>query len=269
MSKINFQIKDELGFCTRLDDGVSGMTVTALANFCGTLQHTITQLPNRIRDSSSITNELPESLKSFAGKEWRLITNYDKNSLFVIDELCHAILEYYAMDARKYKGKQVAINNYRMIARAGLRVFIWSKTGYSPQSMSEEQLVLHNSIPIMQEAITQLQSQVQKLLSSSDDCSYKKSNYIPPGWNKEVWSKLPEQDKRHFRFLYRRRGFKPNYHTEDESASMETLTLQVKQKQRNELKAIVGDVSPKEKARLEAAKKEVLKRFWEEGEKHE
>ena len=126
-----------------------------------------------------------------------------------------------------------------------------------------------DAINSLNSANAQLQSQVQKLLSSSDNCSYKKSNYIPPGWNKEVWSRLPEQDKRHFRFLYRRRGFKPNYHTEDESASMETLTLQVKQKQRNELKAIVGDVSPKEKARLEAAKKEVLKRFWEEGEKHE
>ncbi len=188
MSKINFQIKDELGFCTRLHDGVSGMTVTALANFCGTLQQTITQLLNRIRDSSPITNELPESLKSFAGKEWRLITNDEKNSLFVIDELCHAILEYYAIDARKYKGKQVAINNYRMIARAGLRVFIWSKTGYSPQSV-DEQLALLNSIPIIQEAITQLQSQVQNLLSASDNYSYKKSNYIPPGWNKEIWEK--------------------------------------------------------------------------------
>jgi hypothetical protein len=104
-------------------------------------------------------NELPESLKSFAGEEWRLITNDEQNSLFVIDELCHAILEYYAIDARKYKGKQVAINNYRMIARAGLRVFIWSQTGYSPHSLNEEQLALLNSIPRLQEAIIQLQSQ--------------------------------------------------------------------------------------------------------------
>ncbi len=96
----------------------------AAANFCGTLQHTITQLLNRIRDSKPIANELPESLKSFAGKEWRLITNDEKNSLFVIDELCHAILEYYAIDARKYKGKQVAINNYRMIARADLGILL-------------------------------------------------------------------------------------------------------------------------------------------------
>jgi len=109
----------------------------------------------------------------------------------------------------------------------------------------------------------QLQSQVQNLLSASDNYSYKKSNYIPPGWNKEIWEKLPRQDKRHFRFLYHCCGFKPNYQTEDESVSIETLTLQVKQKQKDELKTAVVELSPEEFERLEAAKKELLKRFWE------
>ncbi len=250
MSKIKFHVKDELGFCTRLNDGVSGMTVTALADFCGTLQQAITQLLNRIRDSSPIMNELPESLKSFAGEEWRLITNDEQNSLFVVDELCHAILEYYAIDARKYKGKQVAINNYRMIAKAGLRVFIWSQTGYSPYSLNEEQLALLNSIPRLQEAITQLQSQIQNLLPTS------KANYIPPGWNASVWNKLPLQDKRHFRFLHRHRGFRPDYRTE---LPLQELTEQFKQKQRDELKTAVVEVSPEEKQRLEAARLEALK----------
>jgi hypothetical protein len=44
MNAITFQVKDELGFCTRQSDGVSGMTVTALANFCGTKQAVITSL---------------------------------------------------------------------------------------------------------------------------------------------------------------------------------------------------------------------------------
>ncbi|NJM23728.1 MAG: hypothetical protein HC907_36545 [Richelia sp. SM1_7_0] len=256
MSKIKFHVKDELGFCTRLNDGVSGMTVTALADFCGTLQQAITQLLNRIRDSSPIMNELPESLKSFAGEEWRLITNNEQNSLFVVDELCHAILEYYAIDARKYKGKQVAINNYRMVARAGLRVFIWSQTGYSPYTLNQEQLALLNSIPRLQEAITQLQSQIQNLLPAS------KANYIPPGWNAELWNKLPLQDKRHFRFLHRRRGFRPDYRTE---VPLEELTEQFKQKQKDELKTAVVEVSPEEKQRLEALRLEALKLLREEG----
>jgi DNA-damage-inducible protein D len=51
------------------------------------------------------------------------------------------------------------------------------------------------------EAIAQLQTQVQNLLPPSSD-------FIPPGWDAEVWDKLPPQDKRHFRFLFRRRRFR-------------------------------------------------------------
>jgi hypothetical protein len=36
------------------------------------------------------------------------MTRKRKSSLFLIDELCHTPNEYYAIDTRKYKGKQVA-----------------------------------------------------------------------------------------------------------------------------------------------------------------
>jgi hypothetical protein len=253
-----FEVKDELGFCTRLTDGVSAMTVTALADFCGTQQQTITQLLNRLRDSSPITNDLPKSLECFAGREWRLITNDEKNSLFVIDELCHAILEYYAIDSRKYKGKQVAVNNYRTIAKAGLRVFIWSQTGYSPQSsLSHDQMALLNLIPAMQEAINQLQSQVQNLLPPSSD-------FIPPGWDADVWEELPPQDKRHFRFLFRRRHFQPSERIENDVNSLLMMTEQVKQRQKEELVKAVGEISSDEKEAFEAAKQEALARFQNE-----
>ena len=61
--------KDDQSYCTRNSDGVSGMTVTALAKFCGTEQHTVTQLLNRLRDSDPITNELSECLKPFVGND--------------------------------------------------------------------------------------------------------------------------------------------------------------------------------------------------------
>lgn len=44
------------------------------------------------------------------------------------------------------------------------------------------------------QAIAQLQAQVQTLLPPSSD-------FIPPGWDEDVWRSLPPQDKRHFRFL--------------------------------------------------------------------
>ena len=101
----------------------------------------------------------------------------------------------------------------------------------------------------------QLQSQIQNLLPAS------KVNYIPPGWDASVWNKLPPQDKRHFRFLHRRRGFRPDYRTE---MPLEQLTEQFKQKQKDELKTAVVEVSPQEKQRLEALRLEALKLLREE-----
>ncbi|MGB3759055.1 MAG: BRO family protein [Rivularia sp. (in: cyanobacteria)] len=122
-----------------------------------------------------------------------------------------------------------------------------------------EKLDRHNQIIEKQEQeIRLLQSQIQNLLPAS------KATYIPPGWNAEVWEELPPQDKRHFRFLYRRRGFKPSYKTLY-SAPIEALTLQAKQKQKDELNTVVGEISIEEKERLEAAKREALKRFNQEG----
>lgn len=103
-----------------------------------------------------------------------------------------------------------------------------------------------------------LQSQIQNLLPAS------KTTYIPPGWDTKIWEELPPQDKWHFRFLYRRRRFRPSYKT-SESENIEALTQQVKQQQHSELKTAIGEVSTQEKERLEAAKRQALKRFNEEG----
>ncbi|BBD63106.1 DNA-damage-inducible protein (plasmid) [Nostoc sp. HK-01] len=257
MDAITFQTKDELGFCTRQSDGVSGMTIRALSNFCGLAEGSssaISNLLTQIEDSEPETNTLPETLKPFAGQRLRLETNDSHGSLYVIDELCHAILEYYAVDARKYKGKQIAVNNYRMVARAGLRVFIWSQTGYSPQTLSNEQLALLQAIPAMQQAIAQLQAQIQNLLPPSAD-------FIPPGWDAEVWRSLPSQDKRHFRFLYRRRNFRPSQ--ENQPLALPAATVeQLKERQRAEVERLVGEVSPEEKQQFQAAKLQKLREFW-------
>jgi hypothetical protein len=132
------------------------------------------------------------------------------------------------------------------------QVFIWSQTGYSPQSLCHEQLTLLNSIPAMQETIAQLQSQVQNFLPPSN-------NFIPPGWDADIWDKLPPQDKRHFRFLFRRRHFQPSNQTNAESVV--AITEQAKQKQKQELDAVVGEIPQSEKERLEIAKQQALKQL--------
>jgi len=254
MNAITSPSENEFEFYTRQSDGVSGMSVTALGNFCGVDQPAITQMLNKIRDLDPITNNLPKYLKPYIGKDWRLITNDAQNSLFVIDELCHAVLEYYALDARRYKGKSIAVDNYRMIARAGLRLFIWSKTGYQPPSLSNKQLALLDTIPEMQKAIAQLQSQVQKLLPPSAD-------FTPPGWNPQIWESLPLQDKQHFRFLYHQHGFIPSDQGIDPLEIPLFTTEQVKQRQREEFLRLVGEVSQEELERMEAIKREILQQF--------
>ncbi|MGF1674854.1 MAG: DNA-damage-inducible protein [Rivularia sp. (in: cyanobacteria)] len=114
-----------------------------------------------------------------------------------------------------------------------------------------EKLDRHNQIIEKQDQVIRLlQSQIQNLIPAS------KANYIPPGWDAELWNKLPPQDKRHFRFLHRRRGFRPDYRTE---LPLQELTEQFKQKQKDELKTAVVEVSPEEKQRLEALRLEALK----------
>ncbi|MGM3309692.1 hypothetical protein ACSQ6I_27540 [Anabaena sp. WFMT] len=163
---------EDQSYCTRSSDGVSGMSVVSLSKFCGVEQHTITQILNRLRDSDPITNELQNSLKPFAGSDWRLITNDPSGRVFIIDEVCHTVLEYYALEARKYKGKQIAITNYRMIAKAGLRVFIWSQTGYAPINPSSQGIISKEDLSKMITAvleksltpITQQLSEIQEQL---------------------------------------------------------------------------------------------------------
>jgi len=103
-------------------------------------------------------------------------------------------------------------------------------------------------------AISQLQAQIQTLLPPSAD-------FMPPGWDTEVWRTLPPQDKRHFRFLFRRRGFRPS--AKDEPLALPAVTTeQLKQKQRAEVERLVGEVPPEEKQQLQAAKLNALREFW-------
>jgi enamine deaminase RidA (YjgF/YER057c/UK114 family) len=176
---------DDQSYCTRNTDGVSGMTVTALANFCGTGKPAITQLLNQISDSDPFTNELSEGLKPFAGSDWRLFTNDPSGKVFINDEVCHAVLEYYALEARKYKGKQIAVNNYRMVAKAGLRVFIWSQTGYSPKRTMNQGIVSSEELSAtITAALTQALTPIDQRLARIEQ----RLSALPPAKPSRPWT---------------------------------------------------------------------------------
>lgn len=131
---------EETGFYTREPDGVSGMTISALSEFCGLASGSTTAISNlldRIEAAHPETNDLPESLKHLAGNNCRLETNDPQGRFLIQDEVCYAVAEYYAFDARSYEGKPIAVRNYRTVGRAGMRVFIWSQTGFIPELLRD------------------------------------------------------------------------------------------------------------------------------------
>ncbi|MBD2683568.1 MULTISPECIES: BRO family protein [Nostoc] len=103
-------------------------------------------------------------------------------------------------------------------------------------------------------AIADLQAQVQNLLPPSAD-------FMPPGWDAEVWRSLPKQDKRHFRFLYRRRNFRPSQENQPLALSAATIE-QMKERQRAEVEQLIGEVSTQEKQQFQAVKLQKLREFW-------
>jgi len=127
----------ETGYYTREPDGLSGMTVSALAEFCGLTQPAITQLLNKIQESDPITNDLSDPLKPFIGNDLRLITNDLQGRLIVPDEACFAIADHYANHARAYKGKSACRQNLQNLGNVSMRLFIWSKTGFVPQILKD------------------------------------------------------------------------------------------------------------------------------------
>jgi len=102
-------------------------------------------------------------------------------------------------------------------------------------------------------AIAVLQSQIQNLLPISAD-------FIPPGWDADVWEKLPSQDKRHFRFMFRRRRFRPG--NEVDLIALPAITShQIRIQQRAEIERLIGEVPEEEKQKFDALKQQVLKQY--------
>jgi hypothetical protein len=131
---------NETGYYTREPDGISGMTLSALSEFCGLATGSTTAISNlltQIKDSDPETNELSEPLKPFAGKDLRLETNDLQGRLIVPDEACFAIADHYANHARAYKGKSVCKQNLQNLGNVSMRLFIWSKTGFVPQVLKD------------------------------------------------------------------------------------------------------------------------------------
>ncbi|MCC5618423.1 hypothetical protein LC605_25725 [Nostoc sp. CHAB 5836] len=109
---------------------------------------------------------------------------------------------------------------------------------------------LQQQIQELQQNFELMQSQIQTLLPLPAD-------FIPPGWDTEVWATLPPQDKRHFKYLYRHRGFRPGC-----EIKVKVLPAPNRELERAEIERLINDVPEEEKQLIQTAKRVSLQRFW-------
>lgn len=114
------------------DDGSTYLSESSLASMCGVHRTTIAEhaesWENGDRDS-----RLAKFLTSLGFAEASMAVTIAVNGGAVAaypEQVCMAVLEYYAFLANKTTAK--ALSNYRMLARASLRLFIYQNTGYDP-----------------------------------------------------------------------------------------------------------------------------------------
>jgi hypothetical protein len=113
-----------------LENGTPFLTARGLAKACGVVPSAIIQQGKNWLDGER------------GSKLARLIQDagFDEDSLYVVldgnrghaypDNICTIIIEYYALDV----GSPQAISVLRVLARQGLRSFIYSSVGYSPEA---------------------------------------------------------------------------------------------------------------------------------------
>lgn len=112
---------------------------------------------------------------------------------------------------------------------------------------------LQEQINSLQQQMTQLQSQIQNLLPGHRTDT--NPNTPPPGWQQETWNQLPPQDKAHFRFLHRKRGFTPDSRP-DTKQQVQELSVAVKHQQQQELQSLLQPLTPEQLSHFQFLKQQ-------------
>lgn len=142
-----------------LSDGTPYLTARGLALMCGIDNSVLIRMAN---------NWAEESAKPRGRKISTLLANqgYTGSSLYLRthskgvethaypDAVCMALLEYYAFEADQ-GSNDVAVRNFRLLARSSIRAFIYNRCGYDPQKVIpeawknyHERILLNDQVPV-------------------------------------------------------------------------------------------------------------------------
>ena len=127
MSKVVKSDLQGIEFYTVLATGESGMSQSGLARVVDTPRQTVEDLLKDLVAGKSRS----KCLESLCCKELWLTENGISNAKIVKDEVCAAVIEYYAFEARKTT--KAAIEVYRRFAARGVRSWIQEITGWEDE----------------------------------------------------------------------------------------------------------------------------------------
>lgn len=127
MSRVVKSDLEGIEFYTVLATGESGMSQSGLARVVNTPRQTV---ENLLQDLVA-GNSRSKCLEAFIGKKLWLLENGLSNAKIVKDDVCAAVIEHYAFEARKTT--QTAIDVYRRFAARGVRGWIQEITGWEDE----------------------------------------------------------------------------------------------------------------------------------------
>lgn len=142
-----------------LSDGTPFLTQRGLATICGVESSTLSRLVANWSEES----QKPRGIRLI---ELMQAQGFDRKQLYIItmgkqgethaysDAVCMAFLEYYAFEADT-KNKEIALTNYRLLARLSFRQYIYDACGYNPNRAIpdswknyHDRILLNDSIPL-------------------------------------------------------------------------------------------------------------------------
>jgi hypothetical protein len=145
-----------------LSDGTPFLTLRGLARMCG-IDHTVLL---RLATDWETEKTKPRGMKI---RELLTGQGYSGDALYIrtrgkfgethayADAVCMAILEYYAFDATTQRNNEIAVRNYRLLARSSFRAFIYNRCGYDPDKHIpdswknfHERILLNDQLPVGQ-----------------------------------------------------------------------------------------------------------------------
>jgi hypothetical protein len=115
-----------------MEDGTPFLTQRGLARLCHVQASVITEWAQAYDPDSPLKRDVAITRTLLdQGYEGDLYYKLPDGSHAYPDVVCMAVLEWYAFEAGA-RGAADALSNYRLLSRAGLRLFIYRKVGYDP-----------------------------------------------------------------------------------------------------------------------------------------